>query len=189
LHAQVFYRGIEVVSAHRSSQTADDLAAEGATSEVDEPQGGNENGEDRDDEQAEPEDDAHEVSKELSDVEMAERCRTLIDSITSTVFGYVRRGLFERHKLTVAVLLTLRIAVNDGWLPQAQVDALVNGVSASDPGNMGSLSDWMPPTIWQKIKGIEAQLPIDFKGLGDHLLEDADEWRDWFNDEKVGRAP
>lgn len=42
-----------------------------------------------------------------------------------TVFNYVRRGLFERDKLTVATMLTLKILVNDGILAQEEVDYLV----------------------------------------------------------------
>jgi dynein heavy chain, axonemal len=51
---------------------------------------------------------------ELTDEQLAARCVLLVDSITSTVFKYVRRGVFETDKLTAATLLTLRIAVNDG---------------------------------------------------------------------------
>ena len=51
---------------------------------------------------------------ELTDEQLAARCVVLLTSITSTVFNYVRRGVFEMDKLTVATLLTLRIAVNDG---------------------------------------------------------------------------
>lgn len=53
------------------------------------------------------------------------RCTVLVDSVTETVFDYVRRGLFERDKLTVATMLTLKILVNDGLLAQEEVDYLV----------------------------------------------------------------
>ncbi len=53
------------------------------------------------------------------------RCVVLVDAVTMTVFNYVRRGLFERDKLTVATMLTLKILVNDGILAQEEVDYLV----------------------------------------------------------------
>lgn len=53
------------------------------------------------------------------------RCIVLVDAVTMTVFNYVRRGLFERDKLTVATMLTLKILVNDGILAQEEVDYLV----------------------------------------------------------------
>lgn len=49
----------------------------------------------------------------------------LVDAVTTTVFNYVRRGLFERDKLTVATMLTLKIMINDGLLTQEEVDFLV----------------------------------------------------------------
>lgn len=53
------------------------------------------------------------------------RCTVLVDAVTTTVFNYVRRGLFERDKLTVATMLTLKIMINDGLLTQEEVDYLV----------------------------------------------------------------
>lgn len=53
------------------------------------------------------------------------RCVILVEAVTTTVFNYVRRGLFERDKLTVATMLTLKILVNDGILAQEEVDYLV----------------------------------------------------------------
>lgn len=45
----------------------------------------------------------------LEDVES--RVVTLVDVITKFVFMYCNRGLFERHKLTFAVLLALKVLV------------------------------------------------------------------------------
>lgn len=53
------------------------------------------------------------------------RCGVLVNAVTETVFNYVRRGLFERDKLTVATMLTLKILVNDNLLAQEEVDYLV----------------------------------------------------------------
>jgi dynein heavy chain len=74
-----------------------------------------------------------------TDAELGIRCNLLIDSITKTVFNYVRRGVFESDKLTVSTLLTVRIAVNDGKLAQEDIDFLVNAIISPDAGNMGPL--------------------------------------------------
>ena len=104
---------------------------------------------------------------EMSDAELAKRCSVLIDSITRTVFNYVRRGLFEMDKLTVAALLTLRIAVNDNKLVQDDVDYLVMGKQSPDPGNMGPLHEWLPSSIWPRIKALEGLKR--YAGLGDNM--------------------
>lgn len=126
---------------------------------------------------------------EASDAELATRCVVLIDSITRTVFNYVRRGLFEMDKLTVATILTLRIAVNDGKLPSEEVEFLVEGKVSPDPGNMGPLHEWLPPAIWPRVKALEGLKR--FTGLGDNMQSDSDEWQKWFDAEmpEVAKFP
>ncbi|GMH84222.1 hypothetical protein TrST_g13493, partial [Triparma strigata] len=123
---------------------------------------------------------------EKTDEELAARCNVLIDSITTTVFNYIRRGLFEVDKLTVATLLTLKILVNDGKMPQEDADMLVMGKVSTDPGNMGPLHEWLPDAIWPKIKALESMAA--FKGLGDNMQSDSDDWSAFFDDEKAEKA-
>ena len=119
--------------------------------------------------------------KEATDEELAARCTVLIDSITETVFNYVRRGLFEMDKLTVATILTLRIAVNDGKLAAEEVEYLIEGKVSPDPGNMGPLHEWLPSAIWPRIKALEGMKR--YVGLGDSMQSDTDEWQRWFDGE------
>jgi len=123
---------------------------------------------------------------EMTDEEMASRVKVLIESITKTVFLFIRRGLFERDKLTVSSLLTLRIAVNDGLLTQEEVDYLVLGKSVLDPGNMGPLGEWMPDITWNKVKALEGLKR--FQGLGDNMQSDSDDWLKWFDNEQPENA-
>ena len=118
---------------------------------------------------------------ELNDEELASRCIVLIDSITTTVFNYIRRGVFEMDKLTVTTLLTLRLQVNDGKLQQEEVDYLVTAPASVDPGNMGPLHEWMPQTIWPKIKGLETMKK--FSNIGDNMQSESDDWQAWFDAE------
>ncbi len=65
-------------------------------------------------------------------------------------------------------------------------DMLVLGNVSSDPGSMATLHDWMPESIWPKIKALEA-LPA-FKGIGDNMQSESEEWSKWFEDEKAENA-
>jgi len=128
-------------------------------------------------------------SAELTDAELATRCKVLIDSITKTVFNYVRRGVFETDKLTVATLLTLRIAVNDGKLLADEVEYLIESKQSPDPGNMGPLHEWMPPAIWPRVKALENVKR--FASLGDNMQSESDDWQKWFDAEmpEVAKLP
>ena len=52
-------------------------------------------------------------------------------SITLTTFNYLRRGLFEKDKLTVATLVTTRILVDNDLLPGEDVSYLFLGKVAA----------------------------------------------------------
>lgn len=150
---KVFYRGIDIVSTKTKLATADKAAEEDEGEE--------------------------EEVIEMSDEELAARCVELIDSITVTTFNYIRRGLFEKDKLTVATMLTLNIAVSNESLSIDDVQYLYLGKVASDPGNMGPLHEWMPEAIWPRVKALEGLKR--FLGLGDNMHSDSDEWQAWFD--------
>eukprot|EP00804_Cyclotella_cryptica_P004521 CCRYP_006874-RA/>CCRYP_006874-RA protein AED:0.08 eAED:0.09 QI:0/0/0.5/1/0/0/2/139/4220 len=114
---------------------------------------------------------------------VATRCDVLCRNITLSTFNYIRRGLFEADKLTVAALLIFKILVNDGKIEPDEVDFLINRGSCADPGNMGPLHDWMPDIIWPKVKALEC-MPR-FKGIGDSMQSESDAWEAWFDVEKV----
>jgi len=135
----------------------------------------------------EPDEDGEEVKiPDKNDEELAARVKVLIDSITVTIFNYVRRGLFDVDKLTVATLMSLKILVNDGKMAQADADMLVMGKVSLDPGNMGPLHEWMTEAVWGKIKALEGM--GSFKALGDNMQSDSDDWKAWFDDEKAEKA-
>ena len=134
----------------------------------------------------EDEGDSPRAPLEKTDAELLARCNVLLDSITLTVFNYVRRGLFEVDKLTVATMMALKILVNDGKMKEDDVNFLVMGKISSDPGNMGPLHEWLPEAIWPKIKAIEGMTA--FKGLGDNMQSDSDDWSAWFDDAKAEQA-
>ena len=124
---------------------------------------------------------------ELTDEELADRCAKLKESITLTVFNYIHRGLFEKDKLTVATLLTFAILINDNKLKPSEVSYLLQGKFSTDPGNMGPLQEWLPENIWPKLKALEGIQR--FRGLGDNMQSDSDEWCEWFDVEKAEDAP
>ena len=72
-----------------------------------------------DEEQAEdqPEEQKEEGPKEYSDEELEKRIDDLTESVTLTAWEYLRRGLFDRHKVVVISILCFRIKVKRGLIP------------------------------------------------------------------------
>jgi len=124
----------------------------------------------------------------LDDVALAERCKVLMESITGVAFNYLRRGVFETDKLTIATQLCLRIMVRAGQLEAEHVNTLIMGPLSTDPGNSGPLSDWMPANIWARVKGLEAVRPQLGK-IGDDMQNQSAQWQRWFDAEKPDQIP
>merc|ERR1712166_746747 len=123
---------------------------------------------------------------EMTDEELAARCIVLSDSITLTVFNYIRRGLFEKDKLTVATMLTLKILEKNETLSSEEIDYLVAGKVSTDPGNMGVIRSWLPEALWPKIKALEGLKC--FQKLGDDMQNDDDDWHKWFENPRSEEA-
>ena len=62
----------------------------------------------------------NEEPTELSDSELETRIQELIESITSTSWNFLRRGLFDKHKVVVISILCFRIKVKKGQIPIEQ---------------------------------------------------------------------
>lgn len=83
------------------------------------------------------------------------RVEALIDSITFQGFNYVRRGTFERHKLTIATMLCFRINIRKGLIVDKEVQALINKNIALDAGNQPESLKFIMEPLWPAVKGLE----------------------------------
>ena len=131
-------------------------------------------------------DEVEHAQQQEEDQQIETRCECLKDSITLTLFNYIRRGLFESDKLTVLTSLALKILVNDNKLDPQEAQYLVQNKTIADAGNMGPLKEWLPESIWAKVKALEG---LDcFAGLGNSMQSDSDEWSAWIDVEDVENA-
>lgn len=82
--------------------------------------------------------------------------KELIESITYTSFTYTRRGLFERHKVIVTAMLTLRILVRNGVLKEPEVNHLIMGKVDPNPGSMPEITrSYLNESNWASCKALE----------------------------------
>ena len=126
----------------------------------------------------------------LNTSELAVRVVALCASVLRTTFGIVNRGIFERDKLTFAVQLCLRLGADTGDLSSALVRTfLIGPVCSGDPGPLfGPLLEWMPETMWPKVKALESSGGI-FSKIAFDMASASDRWRTWFNTDAPELAP
>lgn len=87
---------------------------------------------------------------------LSKRVEELIQSITYTSFTYTRRGLFERHKIIITTMLTLRIMIRKGLLKEDEVDHLIFGKMDPNPGSMPEVTrSYLNEINWASCKALE----------------------------------
>lgn len=116
---------------------------------------------------------------------IVERLEQLKQSVSRTVYNFVRSGLFERDKLTVATLITLRVMLENGSLKKPYVDVMMRARMGEDvPAMSEEISKWASENAWARLKALEEDLggqdPV-FAELMERIGGDADDWEEWYN--------
>ena len=114
------------------------------------------------------------------------RTGKLVNSIRSTVFKWVNRGLFEKHKLILSSMLAFTL-LKRGGLKEEFNQAVMNFLLMGKGGNTGlssqanPISDWLPNQYWQSVQSLCSL--SGFELLGQNMSVDApSRFKDWFND-------
>jgi dynein heavy chain len=114
--------------------------------------------------------------------DMKVRCEGLIATIRMTIFRWVNRGLFERHKLIFCSMITFRLLqrglLKEDYIGQ-QFQFLLRGPIRTDVEN--PLVEWLPNTAWNCVQKLTE---IDFFGsFAQNLEKDApNRFKEWFNE-------
>jgi dynein heavy chain len=122
------------------------------------------------------------IDKTAPEENVAARTTLLIASIRMTIFRWVNRGLFEKHKLVFCSLLAFRLlqrGLLDDTYEAAQYQFLLRGPVRTDVEN--PLTEWLPNTAWYAVqKLIEIDL---FNGFEVDMEKNApSRFKDWFNE-------
>ena len=117
--------------------------------------------------------------------DLPERLQALKQSVSMVIYNFVRSGLFEGDKLTVAFLIAMRIMMDEGGLDKCYVDCIVRGRIADEVVSRSEdISKWLSDSAWARLKGLEEDLgsvdPI-FADLTEKVATDADDWEEWYN--------
>lgn len=110
-----------------------------------------------------------------------QRCTNIIDTNTFTVFEYITRGLFERHKLLFVLLLCLKIQIKAGILKLDEFNCLLKGGAALDIKTQKKKPcEWIPDNAWLCMCQTSMSLGC-FKGLLDDFARDTQKWQEWYD--------
>jgi dynein heavy chain, axonemal len=140
---------------------------------------GNNNGAETDAAEAEEdEEEAEGPAEEEVDAAIVTRCDDLIGCLTNCVWEYLRRGLFEVDKLTIATQLCFKILLKEEKLAEEEVDYLI--MSYTKPSEKPQTLWWVPDNVWPRVKYVDKF----FGELCQNMEDDSDGWKKWYDDER-----
>ena len=79
----------------------------------------------------------------------SKRINNIIEYMTFMIYLYIQRGLFERHKIIFALMLTNKVNVSAGKIAAKDVDIFLKGGGALDINAVRKKpKDWIPDAVW-----------------------------------------
>jgi dynein heavy chain len=125
---------------------------------------------------------------ELTGKDLTKRAQELQNIVTLFVFQYIRRGLLDADKLTVASMLVLRILVRSGAVTPHELTILIRAPpDPSTPPMPENARSWLTELQWSQLKSLE-QIST-FKSatscLTLNMEQDSLGWKRWFGEEKA----
>eukprot|EP00230_Micromonas_polaris_P000498 CAMPEP_0119208236 /NCGR_PEP_ID=MMETSP1327-20130426/486_1 /TAXON_ID=38833 /ORGANISM="Micromonas pusilla, Strain RCC2306" /LENGTH=4554 /DNA_ID=CAMNT_0007204705 /DNA_START=159 /DNA_END=13823 /DNA_ORIENTATION=- len=118
----------------------------------------------------------------------AKRIKNIMEHMTYTIYLYIQRGLFERHKLTFALMLTNKIQVSAKALSLDLVNVFLKGGGSLDIKSVKKKpADWIPDKCWLDLVALSNH-PTFSDILNSFQRNDA-LWRQWYDLEAPEQAP
>lgn len=117
----------------------------------------------------------------------SKRIHNIIEYMTYEIYLYIQRGLFERHKLIFALMLTNKILVSAGKIKAADVDVFLKGGGALDINSTRKKpKEWIPDVVWLNVVALSS---IDaFRDVPDSVFRNDGLWRQWYDQEAPEQA-
>jgi len=121
-----------------------------------------------------------------------QRVQNVLKAITESVFAYVCRGLFERHKLIFSSLLTFAILVRSQDPKEVIKQQHLNFLLRGDRGKghhecPESVREWLPEPQWLSVcalaETIKLDPPYSFEALRQEI-EEQTRWKSWCEKEQ-----
>jgi dynein heavy chain len=127
-----------------------------------------------------------EIEEEMTDQMRTQRVNDLKEAITDFSYLYVRRGLFERHKLIFSSLISFKILVGEGQIKEKELQYLIEGKKdTSQSDEHQSTKDYLKDYQIAAVKGLSTL--EGFSDFFENLISQSEKnyWFKWLRAEKA----
>lgn len=112
----------------------------------------------------------------------SKRINNIIEYMTYEIYLYIQRGLFERHKIIFALMLTNKILASAGKIKVSDLDVFLKGGGALDINSVRKKpKDWIPDNVWLSIIALSSM--DAFRDIPDSVFRNDGLWRQWYDQE------
>lgn len=108
----------------------------------------------------------------------SKRIQNIIDYLTYEIYLYIQRGLFERHKLLFALMLTNKVLLSSGVTKASDIDVFLKGGGALDIMSVRKKpKDWIPDNVWLNVIALSQM--DSFRDIPDSVFRNDSLWKQW----------
>jgi len=115
-----------------------------------------------------------------------DRVHNITEWLTSKVYRYINRGLFEKDKITFLLMVCFKILITDKKLSSDDTSLFLKAGAAVDKSSMKPKpsADWLTDKVWMNVialsnhKFMSESTPF-FKSLPDSITSTIDNWKKW----------
>lgn len=108
----------------------------------------------------------------------SKRIQNIIDYLTYEIYLYIQRGLFERHKLLFALMLTNKVLLSAGSTKASDIDVFLKGGGALDIMSVRKKpKDWIPDNVWLNVIALSQM--DSFRDIPDSVFRNDSLWKQW----------
>eukprot|EP00796_Vickermania_ingenoplastis_P003819 gene3823-2705_t len=118
----------------------------------------------------------------------SKRIGCIIDYLTMSVFKYVIRMLFSKHKLLFVLLMACKIEIKAGHLEESAFEVLLKGGGSIQVDRVKPFG-WMKDKPWANVLAISQLVPRVFKQLPDLIVRNEQQWRQFIDSDAIENQP
>ena len=138
----------------------------------------------------------YERSVDLAGTELssssAARVAAISTHFTESLFDFIQRGLYERHKLVFAFMIASKIAVDAGEVSSIELETFLKlgtGDLGSGVAARKKPDEWIPSTVWRNILLLADMIPAIFGSLPEEMVRKDGSWASWYDLEAPEAVP
>lgn len=127
-----------------------------------------------------------------TNVNLTKRLQSIIENLTYEIYSFGTRGMFEKHKLLFAFLLTLQIQLDQNSIHSQQIQFFLKGnLSLDKQQTIQSKPNlyWLTIDAWHHCLFLSNHFSDRFQHLLANIQQNPSQWQHWIEQDQLELFP